>query len=96
MRKTAFLMATLVAASMLGAAPVHAKDDRSAKIKRLQAEQRMADANAQAAAETTAAYEEAWKKTKTVAKDAVCAAATLYSGPVGALTCFGASIGRKR
>lgn len=64
MRKIAFLMASLVAASMLGAAPVHAKDNRTAKIKRLQAEQRMTEANAQAAAQTTAAYEEAWKKTK--------------------------------
>lgn len=96
MRKTGLLIATIVVAGTLGLAPVHAKEDRPATIKRLQAEAKKAELNAQAAAQSAAAYEEAWKKTQAATKDAVCAAGRLYGGPIGALPCLGTSALNKR
>lgn len=89
MKKTAFLLATVVAASWLGFSPVHAGETRAAKIKRLQAEARMAQLNAEAAAETQRAYEEAWRKTKAAAKGAACVAGSLYAGPAVGAACYG-------
>ncbi len=89
MKKTAFLLATVVATSWLAFSTVQAAESRSAKIKRLQAEQRIAEANARAAVETVAAYEEAWRKTKSAAKGAACVAGGLYAGPAVGAACFG-------
>lgn len=42
MKKIALLIATGIAASWLGLSPAHAQESRAAKIKRLQAEHRIA------------------------------------------------------
>jgi uncharacterized membrane protein YqiK len=62
------LLATVVATSWLAFSTVQAAESQAAKIKRLQAEHRIAEANAWAALETQRAYEEAWRKTKSAAK----------------------------
>ena len=86
MKRMAFLIATGIVASWVGFSAVHAEESRAAKIKRLQAEAKIAQLNAQAAAETVAAYEEAWRKTKKAAKEAVGRAKLLYNPtPVGVL-----------
>jgi len=88
MKKMAFSIATGIAASWVGLSAVHAEDSRAAKIKRLQAEAKIAQLNAQAAAETQRAYEEAWRKTKFTAKGAACVAGGLYAGPLVGAACF--------
>jgi uncharacterized membrane protein YqiK len=88
MKKVAFLMVSWMAASWLVFSPVHAVENRSARIKRLQAEARIAQLNAQAAAETQRAYEEAWRKTKSAAKGAACVAGGLYAAPAVAVACY--------
>ena len=89
MKKTAFLLATVVATSWLAFSTVQAAESQAAKIKRLQAEQRIAEANARAALETQRAYEEAWRKTKSAAKGAACVAGGLYAGPAVGAACYG-------
>ena len=96
MKKMAFLIATGIAASWVGLSAVHAEESRAAKIKRLQAEAKIAQLNAQAAAETVAAYEEAWRKTKSAAKGAVCVAGSLYAGPLVGAACYGYNTVRNR
>lgn len=88
MKKVSFLIAVGIAASHIGLSPVFAQESQAAKIKRLQAEARMAQLNAQAAAETQRAYEEAWRKTKSAAKGAVCVAGGLYAGPAVGVACY--------
>ena len=89
MKKVAFLMVAGIAASWLGFSTVHAEESRAAKIKRLQTEHRIAEANARAALETQRAYEEAWRKTKSAAKGAACVAGGLFAGPAVGVACYG-------
>ena len=96
MKRMAFLIATGIAASWLGFSAVHAEESRAAKIKRLQAEAKMAQLRAQAEAERVAAYEEAWRKTKSAAKGAVCVAGSLYAGPAVAVGCYAHNAFRNR
>ncbi len=96
MKKMALLIATGIAASWVGLSEVHAEESRAAKIKRLQAEAKMAQLNAQAAAETQRAYEEAWRKTKSAAKGAACVADGLYAGPAVGVACYAHNAFRKK
>jgi len=96
MRKTALLIGTVAVASCLSLSAAHAQESRAAKIKRLQAEQRIAEANARAALETQRAYEEAWRKTKSAAKGAACVAGSLYAGPAVGAACYGYNTFRKK
>ncbi|MBI4488502.1 MAG: hypothetical protein HY694_05410 [Deltaproteobacteria bacterium] len=92
----AFLIATGIVASWVGLSAVHAEESRAAKIKRLQAEAKIAQLNAQAAAETVAAYEEAWRKTKSAAKGAACVAGGVYAGPAVGVACYAHNIFRNK
>jgi len=88
MKKTALLIATVAVASCLGFSTVQAAESQAAKIKRLQAEHRIAEANARAALETQQAYEEAWRKTKLTAKGTACVAGGLFAGPLVGVACL--------
>ena len=89
MKKTAFLLAAVAVASSLTLSAVQAQESQADKIRRLQAEAKMAQLRAQAEAERVAAYEEAWRKTKSAAKGAACVAGGLFAGPAVGAACYG-------
>ncbi len=96
MKKIALVILTGIAVAHLGVSDLHAEESRAAKIKRLQAEAKMAELNAEAAAKSQRAYEEAWKRTKAAAKEAACIAGGLYAGHAIDVACYAADGFKKR
>lgn len=88
MKKLALLLVAGLTTSWLETSLALAEESQAAKIKRLQAEAKLAQLNAQGAPETQRAYEEAWRKTKSAAKGATCVAGGLYVGPAVGAACY--------